>query len=762
MNTLIKMQTVLYNICLLIACVMLMLIKVQAQDVSINNPRLMKIAKENSKPGWINFRGEVKLNPITLFEDYRMEFGLSAADEMRLTKSETDETGNTHHRFQQYNNGYKIQGAEYIVHQDASGKVYCANGKMVNGILSANNVILPEQDALSKAMIATGAKGFLWEDANAESRLQARKKNSSATYLPKGELVWSMPGEAEKLDAKGLRLCWKFDINTDSTAISKRMFVDAETGNVIKQLPLQVTCNVTTGSTSYNGTRTIYTTLDGSDYILENDCSGNANIHVYNANTSQTLNFATEFTGYNGTNDWSYRHSQVQTFWGLREAYRYFKIKHSRNGYDGSDADIEGYNNAIFPTAGGALTGNNASWSSGEEVFRFGTGMSNQTYSDDVNTLDIVGHEYTHAVTQYTAGLEYQKESGALNESFSDIFGECVEFNALGSCDFLTGGDIGAFRVMSNPDSLDDPDTYNGDNYQATNNCTPVDSNDNCGVHTNSGLQNFVFYLLSYGDSGINDNGDAYLVNGIGVYSASLIAYKALSFYLTSTSNFTDSRQAWIQSAIDIYGSCSNQVIQAANAWYAVGVGISLPVYNNNICGNYPPGGANYEIHGINSVVGSGTGCANTIIASQYTVTYSGGFQVDLMSGFLAETGSNFIARTFPCAVTNYRPAIGEIGDEEITSEAKLSYGSTKGLISVSPNPFTSQLRINLSLDKSENVTIKLFDMPGKEVREFGSQVMLQEGSNSLEYQTENLSPGVYILKVEINGNTSTQKIIKN
>ena len=106
-------------------------------------------------------------------------------------------------------------------------------------------------------------------------------------------------------------------------------------------------------------------------------------------------------------------------------------------------------------------------------------------------SLDIVGHEVSHGVTQSSAGLIYQNESGALNESFSDIFGEMIENYTDDPNDWLMGDDRtdGFIRSMSNPKDKSDPDTYKGTNWKTT-------SGDNWGVHTNSGVQNYWFFLL--------------------------------------------------------------------------------------------------------------------------------------------------------------------------------------------------------------------------------------------------------------------------
>lgn len=199
-----------------------------------------------------------------------------------------------------------------------------------------------------------------------------------------------------------------------------------------------------------------------------------------------------------------------------------------------------------------------------------------------LTSTDIVGHEITHAITENSAGLIYSNESGALNESFSDIFGVAVDYYANPTtANFLVGDEFAlngqAFRDMSNPNAYGDPDTYLGNYWY-------VGSVDNGGVHTNSGVQNYWFYLLCSGGNGTNDLGNTFNVSSIGITAAAAIAYRTLTLYLTANSDYADMRTYSIQSAIDLYGICSNEVIQVTNAWYAVGVGAA---YTNMVIANF-------------------------------------------------------------------------------------------------------------------------------------------------------------------------------
>lgn len=118
------------------------------------------------------------------------------------------------------------------------------------------------------------------------------------------------------------------------------------------------------------------------------------------------------------------------------------------------------------------------------------------------------------------------------------------------------------FRSMEYPKAYGCPDTYHGLYWD------PGQE-----VHTNSGVQNYWFYLLCEGGSGVNDLGNSYSVNAIGRDKAAQIAYRSLTEYLSPSSNYADARDYSIQAAIDLFGDCSPEVVTVTDAWYAVGVG---------------------------------------------------------------------------------------------------------------------------------------------------------------------------------------------
>jgi Zn-dependent metalloprotease len=188
-----------------------------------------------------------------------------------------------------------------------------------------------------------------------------------------------------------------------------------------------------------------------------------------------------------------------------------------------------------------------------------------------LTSLDICAHELTHGITQQTARLVYRYESGALNESFSDIFAKGIQYaNDTAKFTWLIAdqiviGTAKPFRNLSNPNAFLHPKYYYGKNYYTGN-------ADNGGVHYNSGVQNFWYFLLTKGGTGKREDNQPYIVNAIGFDKANAIAYNSLSSYLTSSSEYIDACYGSIEAARALYGETSTEAKQVERAWFAVGV----------------------------------------------------------------------------------------------------------------------------------------------------------------------------------------------
>jgi Zn-dependent metalloprotease len=279
--------------------------------------------------------------------------------------------------------------------------------------------------------------------------------------------------------------------------------------------------------------------------------------------------------------------------WGMEKTYDYYKNIHLRNSFDGQGATIKNYYNPPF------MQGNKSNNAKAipqdipsESFMAYGSGDGQ--IMKPVVGLDVEGHEFTHLVINNNGfrGLKYQGESGALNESFADIFGTCVEFYAKPSTANWTIGEgmmvsEPYMRSMSNPKGVYQnmqPNTYKGSLWLNTNCGIPTDFNDSCGVHRNSGVQNYWFYLLCNGSNGskTNDLGNVYNVSGISIQKAQRIVYKLLTRFLPSEeSSFYDSYNGSLLATEEIFGNPSLEYTAVKNAWFAVGIGNDDP---NSYC----------------------------------------------------------------------------------------------------------------------------------------------------------------------------------
>jgi Zn-dependent metalloprotease len=264
----------------------------------------------------------------------------------------------------------------------------------------------------------------------------------------------------------------------------------------------------------------------------------------------------------------SAKNPALDAHWGMERTHDFYKQTFNRNSYDGNGSTLTNYVNGVWPTLGYQ---NNAA-ALPYPYFSMVYGLGDGDQMNPLVALDVMGHEFTHMVTETNGngGLDYTDESGALNESFSDIMGTSIEFFAKGNnANWLIGEDCvtaaggGDFRSMSNPKtaSSPQPDTYLGEFW------------DTSDPHYNSGVQNKWFYLLSAGDTGTNDNHDSYHVYGIGIDKAEQIAYRNLTQYLTPSATYMDAYAGSIQAAKDLYGDTSDAYHSVRNAWYAVGIG---------------------------------------------------------------------------------------------------------------------------------------------------------------------------------------------
>jgi len=514
--------------------------KIMAQDKSD--------AKSNKLPGLLVFEDTKAYslqNPSQLLET---EFKFSKETSFSSISQEQDRLGYTHEKLQQYYQGIKVEFGTFVLHAK-DGRVI----SMSNSIFDIKDVALTpsisSNQAFNLAIGHVGATKYLWQDAN-EALL------SDGYQIPAGELV-IFPALSDVSETA--RLAYKFDIYAVDPVYRADVYIDAQTGQFIMENKRIHHANVpATGTSLYNGTVSFTADNAAGPYRLRQTADGNG-IQTFDLNNGTNYNNAVDVNS--GSTNFTGNATGVQAHFGAEQTHKYYQGNHGRNSYNNAGAIIKSYvsysNNYV-----------NAFWDGTRMTYGDGDGVN---YGPLVS-LDIVGHEITHGVTEYSANLVYSYQSGALNESFSDIFGESIEKYGSGSNDWLMGDQIGAggsggaLRSMSNPNAYGDPDTYLGTNWY-------TGSGDNGGVHYNSGVQNKWFYILSVGESGTNDNGSSYNVTGLGMNKAAEIAYRNLTVYLGTNSQYSDARAGAIQAAKDLYGAGSAEEIATTNAWYAVGVG---------------------------------------------------------------------------------------------------------------------------------------------------------------------------------------------
>lgn len=564
----------------------------------------LKELNSNGIPSLITFNESSNLKSSNSLQIFQNQLGLKQNQSLNSIKTEVDDLGFNHEKFQLFHKGVKVEFATYSIHSK-QGKVTAMSGEFYNIADLSTTPKISAQDAFTMAKNYTGAASYMWENAIEAERINYKKPEGELVFLP------IIESEVKKGSFDNVKLAYKFDMYASYPISRGDLYIDANTGEVLfynatikhlgehahgakttktaftkniekpqsfelfKNSSLVVAANA---ATRYSGTQQIQTLLSGTSYVLNDNTRGSG---VVTYNSARTATYpSTNFTDAN--NDWTAAefnntnkdNAALDAHWGAEKTYDYFSVKHGRNSFNNAGAQIKSYVHYNL-VAAGYPDNNNAFWDGTRMTYGDGgTGVF-----DALTSIDVAGHEIGHAVCSYTANLAYQKESGAMNEGFSDIWGACIEYYAAPTKQtWLIGEDIErrtghlSLRSMSNPNAEGQPDTYGGTYWKSVV-CTPSNTNDQCGVHTNSGVLNHWFYILAVGKSGTNDIGNAFNVTGITIDKAAKIAYRTEANYLSANSTFANARTGAIQAATDLYGAGSPEVIATTNAWYAVGVG---------------------------------------------------------------------------------------------------------------------------------------------------------------------------------------------
>lgn len=468
-------------------------------------------------------------------EEYKL--GEPAEHSFQLIRTEKDQRNTTIMHLQQVFNGVPVWGSTQVAHVNDKGVLTVVSGTAIGD--------LDKKEALKVKNNGVGAQKAI---AIAEQDLGFTPDYDTK---PATELV---------VYANGSEAVYAYHVNLHFLSPEPgnyEYFIEAATGKVLNKFNKIDTATGTnatgTGTGVLGDKKTLNMTKSGSIYYLQDNTRGQG-VFTYNARNRTRLP-GMLWVDSDAVLNASYDKAAVDAHFYAGKVYDYYKNVFNRNSYDNKGA-------ALKSTVHYSISYNNAFWDGSQMVYGDGDGM---TFIALSGGLDVVAHELTHAVTEKSSNLIYQNESGALNEALSDIFGTLVEFYNNNKPDYEIGEDIytprtsgDALRSMSDPAKYGDPDHYSK-RYTG--------SQDNGGVHTNSGIINKAAYLLAEGGTHYGVN-----VSGVGRDKMGAIFYRANTSYLTSSATFSQARASLVQAAADLYGSSSAEVASVKQAFDAIGV----------------------------------------------------------------------------------------------------------------------------------------------------------------------------------------------
>lgn len=441
-------------------------------------------------------------------------YGFTGNEDFQIRRQWTDSLGKSHVHFDQTINGLKVYGTSLIMHANnlASGLTSAGTSGQVYAV--SGRLAVDSTPAVSAMMRANHDRGDLAMSAARSIGKVIGKPELAYVYIPETE------------DTK---LAWKIDVTYTASQGFEHdiIFFDANSVEELTRHP-QVHRAKVYNTHTYNNRP--YT--DSSQKQLL--CS-----------TGQTCSDAAAQRAHSGA----------------AAVYDYYQQVHGRDGINGSGMTMN--SNVHVGT-----NWNNASWYQNQMFYGEGDG---QTFTDLTNDYDIIGHELTHGVTQFSGNMIYQNESGAINEAWSDIMGISAEAyrNGTTSPNWTLGGDAytpntpgDGLRYMNNPTQDGRSYDYYPERYTGT--------QDRGGVHLNSGIANLAYVLLVQGGTHPRSKTTAN-VPAIGLSKAEKIFYRALTTYFNQSTNFSGARTGTVQAAADLYGQTEKTAVETA--WCAVGVG---------------------------------------------------------------------------------------------------------------------------------------------------------------------------------------------
>ncbi|MGW1725760.1 M4 family metallopeptidase [Streptomyces sp. NPDC002306] len=461
-----------------------------------------------------------------------------------------DADGTTHTRYERTYAGLPVLGGDLVVHV-RNGRTTVSEATEATLAVPTTTPRIGAPAAAAKALTAARKAGAAAAEAAADG----------APRL----VVWAA-GAARPV------LAWETSVEgfqDDGTPSELHVVTDATSGKAIQQYE---GVHTGTGTGQYSGTVPLGTTASGSTYqLVDGDRAGHRTYDL-NQGTSGTGTLFTDDNDVWGDGTQSNRQTAgVDVAFGAAATWDYYKDVFGRNGI--RNDGVAAYSRAHY---GNSYV--NAFWSDSCFCMTYGDGSGN---THPLTALDVAAHEMSHGVTSATANLTYSGESGGLNEATSDIFAAAVEFHSGLTADvpdYLVGEKIDIRGNGTPLRYMDKPSKDGSSRDYWDSGLGGID------VHYSSGPANHFFYLLSEGSGAKTVNGVAYdsptydglPVTGIGIENAQRIWYRALTTYMTSTTNYAGARVATLQAAADLFGAYSDTYLAVANAWAAIHVGDRL------------------------------------------------------------------------------------------------------------------------------------------------------------------------------------------
>jgi bacillolysin/thermolysin len=456
-------------------------------------------------------------------------------DELVLADAWSDVQGDSHYRYRQMLGNIPIYGKQLLVHVDGSGSVYLANGRFepTPRALSTDPAIEPS-DALEAVQAHLGLP-----------TLAADRIERVVYCKPEGGMVLAYAVSVAPSLSEG----WIY-------------FIDAANAEVVHRMSRIHTERVSAGGEDLNGVHrnfhawhqeSRYYLVDPGmpdadysdmDYVSEIQSPGRT--YVITADNGDGSNLY-HISSRSADRGWDAAGVSIMAH--IRTVHHYFQNTFGRNGLDD---DNHNYNAVVHLGQNYA----NAFWNGTYIVFGDG---DNQTFTNLAASLDVTAHELQHGITAFTANLKYENQSGALNEAYSDLFACMVDDKNWTVGEACTIADPGHLRNLADPKDGLRPLPSSMSEYE---NLPNTEEGDWGGVHINMSIPSRAGYLMAEG-----------LPSGaIGRAKTAQIWYRALTTYLTPYAQFTDARNAMVQSAEDLYGADSSEAAAVQAAWDTVEV----------------------------------------------------------------------------------------------------------------------------------------------------------------------------------------------